>query len=280
ITQPYNPGDKWAVKINCNNYADDSNEIDASAPVLIAVLRLLIEYLDVPPSDIYVYDASRPIPYFRIRDRIPYDINYVENGDALAKTDPMSPVTFREAFTQHLPYVVSKSQHLVNIPLFKDHMLVLSTLAFKNHFGTIRPGPSFLRNSIHYNLSDLNANTQIRGRTRLIVGDALFGIWDGGPSGWPMEWETFPGGPTPNSVFIGFDPVAHESVMVDYLTAEQVYNGVVPLPHYYLHDAMRYHRLGVHEHRDESGNYRYIDYRELEIRGSISNMPNETDRAK
>ncbi len=265
ITEWYDPGDKWAIKINCNNYADDSNEIDATAPVIIGVLRVLIEYLGVPPSNVYVYDASRPIPYFRIRDRIPYEINYVERGDPLAEADPISPITFRRISTQYLPYVVSRSQHLINIPLFKDHSLVLSTLAFKNHFGTTRPGPSYLHYPIHYNLSDLNANTHIRRKTRLIVGDALFGVWDGGPHGWPMQWETFPGGPTPNNLFIGFDPVAHESVMVDYLIAEQKYHGVPLLSHYYLHDAMKYHKLGVHEHRNESGKYRYIDYDEVEI---------------
>jgi uncharacterized protein (DUF362 family) len=261
----YNPGDKWAIKINCNNRADQSNEIDATAPVIIAVLRVLIDYLGVEPSDIYVYDASRPISYLRIRYRIPYGINYVESGDPLAKADPDSAISFRHISTQYLPYVVSRAQHLINIPLFKDHSLVLATMALKNHFGTTRPGPVFLHNPIDYNLSDLNANSQIRHKTRLIVADALFGVWNGGPGGKPMQWHTFPGGPTPNSIFVGFDPVAHESVMVDYLIAEQEYHNIHLLSHFYLHDAMRHHKLGVHEHRDSSGNYSYIDYIELEL---------------
>lgn len=265
ITEYYTPGDKWSIKINCVNNGPESNDLDATAPVIIAVLKLLIEYLGVPPSDIYVYDVSRFISSFRIRDRISYEINYVQSGDDLAQADPESPIEFRNIDTQYMPYVVSNHQHLINIPLFKDHSLCLSTMTFKNHFGTTRPGPSNLHSPIHYNLSDLNANSNIRYKTRLIVADALFGIWDNGPYGVPMQWETFPGGPTPNSIFLGFDPVAHESVMVDYLIAEQEYHGVPLIPHDFLHDAMEYHNLGVHEHRGENGNYRNIDYVEIEI---------------
>lgn len=265
LTEYYSPGDKWAIKVNHNNYADASNEIDATAPSIIAVLRLLIEYLEIPESDIYVYDASRPIPYFRIRNRISYDINYVESGDELAEADPLAPITFRNISTQYMPLVVSRAQHVINLPLFKDHLFCLSTMAFKNHFGTTRPGPQYLHSPIHPNLSDLNANSHIRLKTRLIVGDALFGVWDGGPYGWPMQWDTFPGGRTPNSIFLSFDPVAHESVMIDYLIAEQEFHGVPILSHEFLHDAMDYHGLGIHDHRNDNGKYRYINYIELEV---------------
>lgn len=164
-----------------------------------------------------------------------------------------------------MPYVVSGCQHIINIPLFKDHTLVLGTMTLKNHFGTVKPWTFHLHHPIEYNLSDLNADSNIRLKTRLIVADALFGVWDGGPGGVPMQWETFPGGLTPNSIFLGFDPVAHESVMTDYLIREQEYHGVSLLSHYYLHDAMEYHGLGIHEHRDENGNYRNINYVEIEI---------------
>jgi hypothetical protein len=265
IAPNYHTGDRWAIKINCNNYSDASNDIDATAPVIIAVLRLLIEDIGVPEGDISIYDTSRPIPGFRIRNRIPYGVNFVESGDPDAEADTFAPITFRNIENQFLPYVVSRCRHLINLPLFKDHLFVLSTMAFKNHFGTSRPGPSYLHSPIDYNLSDLNACPQIRQKTRLIVGDALFGVWDGGPYGWPMQWDTFPAGPTPNSIFLGFDSVAHESVMVDYLIAEQEYHGVPLLSHLFLHDAMEYHDLGVHEHRNENGRYRQIDYVELEV---------------
>jgi len=256
---------KVAIKINCNNYSNQSNEIDATAPSINAVLLGLIEIAGISPENIYVYDCSRPIYSWRIRDRVLWPVNFVQSGDSLAQADYDAPIEFRNINDQYCPYVLTQADHLIDLHLFKDHLYVLATMGFKNHFGTSRPGPSYLHVPIDYNLSDLNATPQIRNKTRLIVGDALWGVYTGGPYGWPQQWETFPGGPTPNSIFVGQDPVAIESVMIDYLIAEQEYHGIPLLSHYYLHDAMEYYGLGVHEHRDEEGNYHHIDYVEIDL---------------
>ena len=261
----YQPGDKVAIKINLNNRAGVSNEIDATAPVLNAVLVALIAVKGVPEGDIYVYDVSRPIPTDRIRNRVPWSVNYVQSGSSLAQADPNAPISFRGIGTQYCPLVLTQAQHLINLCLFKDHLYVLGTMGMKNHFGTTRPGPSNLHSPINQNLSDLNANPHIRDKTRLIVGDALFGVYTGGPYGEPQQWATFPGGPTPNSIFLGFDPVATESVMTDYLITEQQYRGITLLSHDYLHDAMDYHGLGWHEHADAGGRYSGINYVELDL---------------
>jgi hypothetical protein len=251
---------KIAIKINCNNQSDRSNEIDATAPVINAVLLGLCETIGVLPENIYVYDCSRPVFQWRIRDRVLWEVNYVQIGDELSHTDYSAPIEFRRSITHYCPYVLTQSDYLVNLCLFKDHARVLSTMGFKNHFGTVRPDPLYLHRPIQFNLGDLNATPHIREKTRLTVGDTLWAIYDGGPSGWPQQWETFPGGPTPNSIFLGQDPVATESVMIDYLIAEQEYRGIQVINHNYLHDAMEYHGLGVHEHRNEHGEYQLIDY--------------------
>jgi hypothetical protein len=255
------PGDrrdaKFAIKVNCNNYSNQTNEIDATAPSINAVLLGLIEVIGVPPENIYIYDCSRPIPAWRIRDRVLWNVNYVQSGDSLAQADNNAPIEFRGIGNQYCPYVLTQANHLIDLHLFKDHLYTLATMGFKNHFGTSRPGPQYLHVPINTNLSDLNATPQIRYKTRLIVGDALWGIYDGGPYGWPQRWSTFPGGPTPNSIFVGRDPVAIESVMIDYLIAEQEYHGIPLLSHEYLQDAM--------EHRDEDGNYQLIDYVQIDL---------------
>jgi len=53
--------------------------------------------------------------------------------------------------------------------------------------------------------------------------------------------------------------------MVDYLIAEQEYHSINLLSHEYLHDAMEYHGLGVHEHCDEYGEYQLIDYVQIDM---------------
>lgn len=265
LLRGYRRGHKVAIKINCNNRSDRSNEIDATAPVINAVLKGLIAYLGVPERSIYVYDTSREIYTFRIRDRVLWDVNFVESGDDLAQADYDAPISFRMIGDQYCPKVLTQADHLINLPLFKDHLFVLSTMGMKNHFGTTRPGPSYLHSPINENLADLNATHHIRDKTRLVVGDALFGVYTGGPYGVPQQWQTFPDGPTPNSLFLGVDPVAIESVMVDYLIAEQEHHGITLLSHDYLHDAMDVHGLGIHEHRDEQGNYAAINYLEIDL---------------
>ena len=261
----YVHGDLIAIKLNMNNNAGQTNQIDATAPVLNAVLRVLVDILGVPAGNIYVYDVSRGIPSGRIRNRVPWRVVYVPSGHSLAALDVNAPIDFRGISTQYCPKVLTRSQHLINIPLFKDHLFCLGTMGMKNHFGTTRPGPQYLHSPIHLCLSDLNATPHIRDKTRLVVGDALFGVYTGGPGGVPQQWATFPGGPTPNSIFLGLDPIATESVMTDYLIDEQVYRGINLLSHHYLHDAMDYHRIGVHEHRQPDGKYRLIDYVELDL---------------
>jgi hypothetical protein len=258
-------GNTVAIKINCNNYSNQSNIIDATAPSINAVLLGLCEFVGIPPENIYVYDCSRPIYQWRIRDRVLWNVNFVQSGDELAQADYDAPIEFRNISDQYCPYVITQADHIINLCLFKDHGLVLSTMGFKNHFGTSKPGPFYLHTPIQYNLSDLNATPHIRDKTRLTVGDALWGVYTGGPGGWPQQWDTFPGGPTPNSIFVGQDPVATESVMVDYLIEEQEYHGIPLLSHDYLHDAMEYHRLGVHEHKDKNGEYHHIDYVEIDL---------------
>jgi len=261
----YQPGEKIAIKINLNNNSNQSNEIDATAPVLNALLLALTSGLGASETDIYVYDVSRAIPTYRIRSRVPWNINYVQSGDALAQADTNAPISFRGIGNQYCPLVLTQASHLIDLCLFKDHLFVLATMGMKNHFGTTRPSPANLHNPINQNISDLNATPHIRDKTRLIIGDALFGVYTGGPYGVPQQWATFPGGPTPNSIFLGVDPVATESVMIDYLIAEQVHHGIPLLSHNYLHDAMDHHGLGLHEHRNASGRYEKIDYVEIDL---------------
>lgn len=264
IMASFQAGDRVAIKVNCNNSANLSNTIDATPPVIIPVIRALVEYCKVPAKDIFVYDVARALPRARLQDRIPFAVQYVSAGHPLAEADPQAKVIYRNIGPQYMPLVLTQAQHLINLPLFKNHAYVLSTMAFKNHFGTTRPGPSNLHQPITQNLADLNAGEHIRGKTRLLLADALWGIWTGGPSGKPQKWDTFPGGPNPNSVFAATDPVAHESVMVDYLIAEKTFHGENLLSHDHLHDAMAVYGLGIHEHRDEHGRYRQIDYLQVD----------------
>ena len=87
------------------------------------------------------------------------------------------------------------------------------------------------------NLSDLAATPHIRYKTRLFFGDALFGVYNGGPYGEPMQWATFPGCTTPNSLFLAQHPAAHQSLMSHYLIAVLDNHWISVMRSDLLHDA-------------------------------------------
>lgn len=109
----------------------------------------------------------------------------------------------------------------------------------------------------------LNSNPHIRAKNRLVIGDALFGNRRNN-SGKPERWDTF-GNAAPNSLFFATDPVAIDSVMCDFLEAEEWINDE---PNEYLRLAEEA-GLGVYERGDPwqqpyGTGYERIDYVRLE----------------
>jgi hypothetical protein len=67
---------------------------------------------------------------------------------------------------------------LINLPVLKHHVTAGVTFALKNHFGSIK-NPSELHADNCLAAADLNTAPAIRTKERLIVGDALWGCYDG-----------------------------------------------------------------------------------------------------
>ena len=108
-------------------------------------------------------------------------------------------------------------------------------------------------------LADINNNPNIRDKTRLVIGDGLFG----NPyTNWQSveRWEIF-GDDDPNILFFSTDPVAISSVMTDYLMAERGWQD-----HEHLH-AGAHLGLGIHEHwnNEIDKEYTSIEYIEIDI---------------
>jgi hypothetical protein len=108
-------------------------------------------------------------------------------------------------------------------------------------------------------LADINDNPHIRDKTRLVIGDGLFGNpyvnWDS-----VERWDIF-NNDDPNILFFSTDPVAISSVMMDYIVAERGNQD-----HEHLHAAASL-GLGVHEHWDsfENKHYSAIDYQIIDF---------------
>ncbi len=281
IMSGYQSGDKIAIKINLNGYRTGSEhtQIDALIEVVDAVIGGLVS-LGIPQGHIYVFDASRIVPSERYQSRTVYpqvhflgvnDVTFGQTGD------PNEEVQFTCAelsgVTKYIADVVVGCQHLINIPIMKEHCTGI-TGTIKNHFGTVNEPIDVMHDYMDYlennPLVDIYLNPHIRNKTRLIVGDGLFGMAlnDGGcGSGAPHRWSTF-NDISPNSLFFSIDPAAVDSVMFDYVLAERDAHGEWTHDPYHL-DCAHLSGLGIHEHRDEQGQYHEIDFVDIEIGSSI-----------
>jgi hypothetical protein len=104
---------------------------------------------------------------------------------------------------------------LINVPTPKQHDTAGISVALKNHYGSVdRPG------SLHGNFCDpaiaeLNAQPNIRDKTRLIVGAAL--------NVSPRDWNR---PERENALLLSFDPVAHDTVARDILIRRREAQGL------------------------------------------------------
>jgi uncharacterized protein (DUF362 family) len=285
IMSSYQLGDKIAIKINLNGYQTGSEhtQIDALIEVVDGVIGGLVS-LGIPQSDVYVFDASRIIPAVRYQSRTLYpQVNFLGMNEVDFNVGiPDEEVHFTHGdlsgVTKYLADVVVNSQHLINIPIMKEHCTGISG-AFKNHFGSVNEPIDVMHGCMQASennpLVDIYLNPHIREKTRLIVGDGLFGMSlnDGGcGSGVPHRWSTF-NNLCPNSLFFSVDPVALDSVMLDYVLAERDAHALWSHPHDHLHCAHS-SGLGIHEHRDEQGEYDEIDFVDIEMDTSVEQEQN------
>jgi len=102
--------------------------------------------------------------------------------------------------TVRLSSILTSTDHLINVPVLKDHGTSGVTLSMKNHYGSVDNPGSLHGGSCDPYIGELNNLPDIRDKTRLIVLDANLGSYRGGPGGPPQF--------TYNSIMVGQDPVA------------------------------------------------------------------------
>ena len=285
ILSNHREGDKITVKINVNNasYNDSitTNRLDQSVPLINSILRDLKENFSVPGENITVADPSRWIHPKILRDRCRHkEVAWVDSHSEnlwdrsetvkFTKDQPVRPDTpgFPEVVNFHLANVYTKSDHIINVCLLKNHGCGI-TGAMKNHFGAIPPpSPKYLHAGLGEKsyIADLCNTDSIKKKVRINICDAVFANWH--DNVWsPRPWKTFPE-ESPNSLFFGRDPVAFDSVLLQHISDEVDAQGEsAPLwvreavkNHGFLQYAMDHHKLGLHEHKPFVRiNYRCIE---------------------
>ena len=245
----YETGEKIAIKVNLNNmfsYTEEDNDRDASPYVVKALLRQLINIVNVTQEDIVIYDASRQMAnwfYNRVYyEEYPADplvpefplVHYVDSQGGASGREQVVASTTRVYFAagscayRTLPTCVVDADYLINIPLLKRHPIYTGvTLAGKNFFGTWIEAVSDVHqyHQLSFTLgnpapqTDLFAHEHIGGKIVLYIGDGIFPTpYDHRVIG-KFQMHPFNNDWT-NSLYFSQDPVALDSVMFDFLHTE------------------------------------------------------------
>ena len=264
----YQYGERVAIKINMNQDAGGtwSPAVGMPSPhVVYSFLDQLINVAGIPGSAITVYDASRYIGdpiYDKVRSNpdpnfqsVTFVVSPVvaRNGRIGATHDQDNPI-HTGAGIAYLPTCVTQAKYLINMALLRPHELYGVTLCAKNNFGSVRflststyqgwtPSPLHnygLRSNPmgSYNcLVDLNGHRHLSGKTLLYFIDGLYpALYQNGNV---IKWKSF-GDNWCSSVFASQDPVAIDSVGLDFLRNEAGMNPIVTHvignPENYMHE--------------------------------------------
>ncbi len=266
----YRPGERIAIKINCNQdrspeWGSDAAKNGLPSPhAVVALVTQLIEMGGVRGADIMLYDAAgtrnvgQPI-HNRIRansNREFQDVKFLvgadyNQGDRMSPTPDMAnPVRFSggQLPAAYLPQQVTEAKYVINMALLRPHGMAGVTLAGKNHFGSVyfpNDGgwsPRALHGAVQrtqpmgsYNvLVDLFAHRHLGGKTMLFVLDGLYTA-EHNEAG-VFKWASF-GDHWASSMLMSQDPVAIDSVGLDILRNEPRATEVRGNADNYLHEA-------------------------------------------
>lgn len=312
----YQPGEKIAIKINLNEEgygpAYGGNGRMPSPQVIRSLLAQLFDKAHVAGANITIYDASRAIAdplYNRIHgepdpnfQNVRFVANTTGNGRIGAVHDLAVPVHFASPnvsppnnATAYLPTCVTEAKYLIDLALFSGHSMFGVTACGKNWFGSVgwrtnanygswnggwTPSPLHnfgMRNNPMgtYNpIVDLVGHPQLGGKTLLFLVDGLYGSDNAITP--VLRFRSFDNNWTA-SVFASQDPVAIDSVVVDFLRNEPLLTNFCTGQGVdnYLHEAAqadnpssrsfydpastgsRLASLGVHEHWNNARDKQY-----------------------
>jgi hypothetical protein len=202
----FRPGEKIAIKVN----AFSNSIIWTHVPLVMEVTQSLQD-AGMKPEDITIYDY-RTVELTRAG----FTVNPDGPGVRCTGIDNNIEKDATEVLHEkiNLGTILRNCDALINMPVLKSHMLSGISFALKNHYGSIFY-PDLLHSSDMKEIAALNAIPEIKDRTRLIIGDALAANLRYANSFpyWQEDW-------IGDSIFMSFDPVAHDAMGLKLLTSE------------------------------------------------------------
>jgi hypothetical protein len=227
---------KIGIKINSNNgeLGPTNNDIDWTPQVVNAMIKGL-RTRGFSESNIHVMDPSRgrsaqycglvlsQFPNVKMfgdgwQDPPFLSTTYSSSDSSLTVPHPCG------APSSKYPDQFLDLSYQIQMPIMKVHGFGV-TLTYKNLLGHKEQGTilglhDYMMLADNNPLVDLYANTHIKDRTKLIIGDGIYGHSVRNYGGLPSPRWAVLGNDWPKRLFFGTDPVATDCVMYDFLNWE------------------------------------------------------------
>lgn len=251
----YKQGEKINIKVNFvgfilggGNVNPQTHKIEkrldymnTTPQVILALLKQLVNVVGVKQSDITVGDGLTyfATEYYEYLHNVFPDVVYLDGTGQLGRTKikPSNVGLYWSCRPQtqkqdYIPTCFVEADYMINLANLKAHTGAGVTLCAKNHFGSVIRKPvengyydmhrsTFAKETkIYRPLVDLMGHSQIGGKTFLYLIDGLYsGKHPIDPA--PRKWNSQPfNGNWTSSLFASQDPVAIDSVGLDFLRAE------------------------------------------------------------
>jgi uncharacterized protein (DUF362 family) len=191
------PGERIALKANALN-----QDVPTRPELLIAILDSLKADLSVAAEDLFVWDRTeRELERAGI---VAETIGAACLGTIHSATDT-SGVGYVDGSVClsgqkiQLSALLDQVDHLINVPVMKNHFAAGFTGCMKNHYGSFQ-NPWDYHDGSDQHIARLNAIPEVAGTTRLMVMDALIGV---------CRRDTDAAADcVPSRILLSFDPVA------------------------------------------------------------------------
>ena len=210
----FKPGERIAIKVNTFR-----NSLIWTHTPLVQEVTQSLQDAGIPAEQITIFDYMTSE-----LSTAGYTVNEDNPGVRCTGMDGnYSPETTTVNKNQiKLANLLKDCDALINMPILKSHMLSGITFAMKNHYGSIYY-PDMLHGDYMRSIAALNALPEIKDRTRLIIGDALSANlrYSNSFPYWKEDW-------VGDSIFMSYDPVAHDTMGLELLTRELEKDGGDP----------------------------------------------------
>jgi hypothetical protein len=202
----FEPHERVLLKVNCISYGGPTQ------PAVTYAVAQRLQDAGLPAENILIFDRNNDDLAgggYAINDGGPGVQCYGREKRGSGSEARLSQATVR--FYQEL----DACDALVNIPTPKMHGMAGISVSLKNHYGSVDTPGALHGNGCDPGIAELNAQPNIRDKTRLVVGAAL--------NVSPCDWNR---PERENALLLSFDPVALDTVARDILVRHRQSQGL------------------------------------------------------